>query len=87
MRNTSYIEKSTLSHDIQWKSINWFHVNRYVEEMQQRIYRAECLGNKRKVRELQRLLVRSKAMLLLSIRKVTQTNKGKRTNTLQSVTI
>lgn len=86
MRNTSYTGKSTLSHDIQWKSINWFHINRYVEEVQQRIYRAECLGNKRKVRDLQRMLVRSRAMLLLSIRKVTQINKGKKTAGIDGIT-
>jgi RNA-directed DNA polymerase len=45
----------------------------------QRIYRAERRGDKRQVRNLQRLLVRSQAALLLSIRKVTQVNKGKRT--------
>ena len=78
MRNTSN-RKSTLSPDTQWKLINWFHVNRYVEKLQQRIYRAECLDDKRKVRNLQRLLVRSKAMLLVSIKRVTQINKGKKT--------
>ena len=78
MRKTSY-RKSTLSPDTQWKLIDWFHVNRYVERLQQRIYRAECLGDKRKVRNLQRLLVRSKAMLLVSIKRVTQINKGKKT--------
>src|SRR5665647_284684 len=78
MRKTSN-RKSTLSPDTQWKLIDWFHINRYVEKLQQRIYRAECLGDKRKVRNLQRLLVRSKAMLLVSIKRVTQINKGKRT--------
>ena len=79
MRKTSNYRKSTLSPDTQWKLIDWFHVNRYVERLQQRIYRAECLGDKRKVRNLQRLLVRSKAMLLVSIKRVTQINKGKKT--------
>lgn len=79
MRETSNYRKSTLPPGTQWKLIDWFHVNRYVEKLQQRIYRAECLGDKRKVRNLQRLLVRSKAMLLVSIKKVTQINKGKKT--------
>jgi RNA-directed DNA polymerase len=78
MRKTSNM-KSTLSPDTQWKLINWFQINRYVEKLQQRIYRAECLGDIRKVRNLQRLLVRSKAMLLVSIKRVTQINKGKKT--------
>jgi RNA-directed DNA polymerase (EC 2.7.7.49) len=79
MRKTSNNRKSTLPPDTQWKQIDWFHANGYVEKLQQRIYRAECLGDKRKVRNLQRLLVRSKAMLLVSIKRVTQTNKGKKT--------
>lgn len=79
MRKTSKYRKSTLSPNTQWKQINWFHINRYVERLQQRIYRAECLGNKRKVRNLQRLLVRSKAMMLISIKRVTQINKGRKT--------
>lgn len=79
MRKTSIYRKSTLSLDAKWKLINWFNINRYVERLQQRIYRAECLGNKRKVRNLQRLLVRSKAMMLISIKRVAQINKGKKT--------
>lgn len=70
--------KSTSSNEFNWNSINWFHINRYVETMQQRIYRAELLGNKRKVRDLQRILVHSKAMLLTAIKRVTQVNRGKR---------
>ena len=65
----------TISHG---NKINWIHINRYVEELQQRIYRAESLGMKRKVRELQRLLMHSKSALLLSIRRITQVNKGKK---------
>ncbi|MBU3175187.1 group II intron reverse transcriptase/maturase [Clostridium estertheticum] len=79
MRKTSIYRKSTLSPDAQWKLIDWFHINKYVERLQQRIYCAECLGNKRKVRSLQRILVRSKAMMLISIKRVTQINKGKKT--------
>jgi len=63
----------------EWHKINWKNANKYVKKLRQRIYRAERLGQRRKVRKLQRLMVRSKANLLLSIRKVTQENKGKRT--------
>lgn len=62
-----------------WHSINWVKIQRYVRKLQQRIYRAEQLNQTRKVRKLQRLLLRSKANLLLSIRRVTQENKGKKT--------
>ena len=60
-------------------SIPWMRIERYVRKLQQRIYRAEILGKRRKVRSLQRLLMRSNGALLLSIRQVTQINKGKRT--------
>nr|WP_242450839.1 reverse transcriptase N-terminal domain-containing protein [Priestia endophytica] len=43
------------------------------------MYRAEQQNKRRRVRKLQRLLLRSKANLLLSIRRVTQQNTGKRT--------
>lgn len=62
-----------------WREINWKEIEKYVWRLQQRIYRAEFNGHHRKVKQLQRLLMRSKASLLLAIRRVTQINKGKRT--------
>jgi len=70
---------SAVSPRIDWKSVNWKEVNEYVKKLRQRIFRAEQLGQYRKVRKFQRLMMRSRANLLLSIRKVTQENKGKRT--------
>jgi RNA-directed DNA polymerase len=70
---------SAVSPRIEWKSINWKEIIKYVKKLRQRIFRAEQIGQHRKVRKLQRLMMRSKANLLLSIRKVTQENKGKRT--------
>ncbi|USL45339.1 reverse transcriptase N-terminal domain-containing protein (plasmid) [Priestia megaterium] len=55
------------------------YCTKYVTKLRQRIYRAEQQNQQRKVRKLQRLLLRSKANLLLSIRRVTQQNNGKRT--------
>lgn len=62
-----------------WETINWSEINSYVKKLRQRIYSAEQLGKTRKVRKLQRLMLISKANLLLSIKQVTQVNKGKRT--------
>jgi RNA-directed DNA polymerase len=87
MRNASPIMKPTLPNNITWKQINWIHVYRYVEKLQQRIYRAEGLGDKRKVRELQRFLMHSKSALLLSIRRITQINKGKKTAGVDGFTV
>ena len=63
----------------QWETLNWGKITRYVKRLRQRIFRAEQLGQKRKVRKLQRLMLRSKANLLLSIKRITQINKGKKT--------
>ena len=62
-----------------WNSINWRKIYKYVKKLRQRIFHAEQLGQTRKIRKLQRLMIRSKANLLLSIKRVTQINKGKRT--------
>lgn len=71
--------KSTVPPLVRWEDVNWRKISNYVMKLQQRIYRAENEGKKRKVRELQRLLMKSQAALLLSIRRATQINKGKRT--------
>ena len=63
----------------EWKSINWYNIERDIFKLQQRIFRAEADGNYRKVRDLSRLLVNSKKALLYSIRVVTQLNSGRKT--------
>ena len=61
-----------------WQQIPWNQLEEYVVKLQQRIYQAETYGEKRKVRDLQRMLLNSKANLLISIRRVTQVDAGKR---------
>lgn len=80
MTNTSEIPiVSAVTPLTNFDSIPWMRLEKYVRKLQQRIYRAESLGERRKVKSLQRLLMRSHSTLLLSIRQVTQINKGKRT--------
>ncbi len=62
-----------------WSQINWRKINKVVKNLRQRIFLARKLGNFRNLRNLQKLIQRSYANLLLSIRKITQTNKGKQT--------
>ncbi|WCM14033.1 group II intron reverse transcriptase/maturase [Priestia filamentosa] len=76
--NTSLRASAHVSHK-GWYSIEWNTIQQYVTKLRQRIYRAEQQNQRRRVRKLQRLLLRSKANLLLSIRRVTQQNTGKRT--------
>ena len=70
---------SAVSPHIDWKFIEWKKVIEYVKKLRQRIFRAEQLGQHRKVRKLQRLMMKSKSNLLISIRRITQENKGKKT--------
>ncbi|PHF65990.1 reverse transcriptase N-terminal domain-containing protein [Priestia aryabhattai] len=76
--DTSLRASAHVSHK-DWYSIDWSIIQKYVAKLRQRIYRAEQQNQQRRVRKLQRLLLRSKANLLLSIRRVTQQNNGKRT--------
>ena len=62
-----------------WKSIKWNKVNRHVTSLQRRIYRASRNNDRKKVRDLQRQLMRSNSALLIAIKRVTQVNKGKYT--------
>ena len=62
-----------------WSQINWRKINKAVKNLRQRIFLARKLGNWRKLRNLQKLMQRSYANLLVSVRKITQTNKGKAT--------
>ena len=62
-----------------WSQINWCKVNKAVKNLRQRIFLARKLGNFKKLRNLQKLMQRNYANLLLSVRRITQTNKGKAT--------
>ena len=62
-----------------WSQINWRKVDKSVRNLRQRIFRARSLGQWKQLRRLQKLFLRSRANLLLSIRQITQVNTGKRT--------
>ena len=62
-----------------WKTIKWNKVNRHVTSLQERIYRASKENDKKKVRDLQRQLMRSKSALIKAINRVTKENKGRET--------
>lgn len=63
----------------EWKDVNWRKVERYVSKLQKRIYAASRCGNIRKVRKLQKTLMRSWSNRVLAVRRVTQDNTGKKT--------
>jgi len=70
-----------------WQGILWPQVEAKVHALQRRIYRAEQLGQRREVRSLQRLLLRSRSAKLLAVRRVTQDNQGKQTAGIDGITV
>ncbi len=62
-----------------WNAIDWRKVQRSVSNLRRRIFRASKEGDHRKVRSLQKLVLRSYANALLSMRRVTQINAGRNT--------
>ncbi len=63
----------------------WQQYESRVEKLQQRIYYAAKNGMWKKVRDLQRLLIASRASMAVAMRKVTQYNHGKFTAGLDEV--
>lgn len=74
VRNVNVTERTC-----EWNTVNWRKTNRIVRNLRQRIFRATQAGLLKKVRSLQRLLMRCYSNTLVSVRRVTQTNKGKNT--------
>ena len=62
-----------------WSQVNWRKARKIVRNLRQRIFRARKLGQWKQLRRLQKLLLRSYANLLESVRRITQDNSGKNT--------
>ena len=62
-----------------WQTLPWKKFQRNVFRLQKRIYRAQLRGDRKRVRELQRLLLRSFSARCLAVRQVSQDNRGKNT--------
>jgi len=69
-----------------WQRVNWRQANRRVRNLRQRIFRATRQGDWDKVQSLQRLMLRSHANTLVSVRRVTQVNQGKYTAGVDNTT-
>jgi RNA-directed DNA polymerase len=63
----------------EWSLIPWDFIGESIRKLRQRIFRATREQKWKTVRNLMKLMLRSYFNLLLSVRKVTQTNKGKKT--------
>jgi RNA-directed DNA polymerase len=64
---------------LDWQAINWQAIEEDVRRLRQRIFTASQAGDLKKVRNLQKLMLRSRANTLLSVRRVTEINAGRKT--------
>ena len=62
-----------------WHAVDWRRVEDDVRRLRQRIFTASKVGDLNKVRSLQKLMLRSRANTLLSVRRVTERNAGRMT--------
>ncbi|MGW7449767.1 reverse transcriptase N-terminal domain-containing protein, partial [Kitasatospora sp. NPDC054795] len=64
---------------IDWNSIDWSECEEHVRRLRQRIFKATQEGDLKKVRNLQKLMLRSLSNTLVSVRRVTQQSTGRKT--------
>src|SRR5215470_9566401 len=62
-----------------WDAIAWRRADRIVRNLRGRIFRASQAGDLRRVRSLQKLMLRCYSNILMSVRRVTQVNAGRNT--------
>ena len=65
--------------NLEWDAIWWRPVEDDVRRLRRRIFKASQDGDLRRVRNLQRLMLRSRSNTLHSVRRVTQHNAGRTT--------
>ena len=64
---------------LDWDAVAWRRVEDDVRRLRQRIFTASKAGDLKKVRNLQKLVLRSRCNALLSVRRVTEVNAGRMT--------
>ncbi|GAA5117157.1 group II intron reverse transcriptase/maturase [Haloechinothrix salitolerans] len=64
---------------LDWDAVDWRAAEEDVRRLRQRIFTASQAGDFKKVRNLQKLMLRSRANTLLSVRRVTEDNAGRKT--------
>lgn len=71
----------------EWDAVNWRAVERDIQRLRQRIFAAEKAGDRKKVRSLQRLMLRSWSNTLISVRRATEQNTGRKTAGVDGKTV
>jgi RNA-directed DNA polymerase len=64
---------------LDWDAVEWRRVEDDVRRLRQRIFTATQAGDLKRVRNLQKLMLRSRSNALLSVRRVTEQNAGRKT--------
>ena len=64
---------------LDWDAVDWRAAEENVRRLRQRIFTASQAGDLKRVRNLQKLMLRSRANALLSVRRVTEINAGRKT--------
>ncbi|MEU8394619.1 group II intron reverse transcriptase/maturase [Nonomuraea sp. NPDC048892] len=64
---------------LDWPSIDWRKAEEQVRRLRQRIFTATQAGDLKRVRNLQKLMLRSRANTLVSVRRVTEISAGRKT--------
>jgi len=72
---------------LDWDAVDWRQVEEDVRRLRQRIFAASQAGDLKKVRNLQKLMLRSRANALLSVRRVTELNAGRKTAGVDGKTV
>ena len=64
---------------LDWRAVDWRACEQSVRRLRQRIFAASQAGDLSRVRNLQKLMLRSRANTLVSVRRVTERNAGRKT--------
>jgi len=70
-----------------WNSIDWKGCVSYVRKLRQQIYQATKANDLKKVRTLQRIMLRSYENRCMAVQRVTQDNRGKNTPGVDKLTV
>ncbi|MGW4025009.1 reverse transcriptase N-terminal domain-containing protein [Streptomyces sp. NPDC005009] len=62
---------------LDWHGIDWATCEENVQRLRQRIFKATQDGDLKKVRNLQKLMLRSRSNTLISVKRVTQQSSGR----------
>ena len=71
----------------EWGSVDWPRVEEQVRRLRYRIFTASRDGDLKKVRSLQKLMLRSQAAALVAVRRVTELNAGRETAGIDGKTV